>query len=268
MRLDVLLCDTAAIESLQLAIRLGQDLSRRIAPYFNESWQELESRAVSREFDVVIVQPSFPPSRSSGFSPIEQLSRVQSILGPGRLVLFVGDSRQDLSCRKAIAILPAPIVLVRGADDHPGSILRAVARSWSFQRLAPILNGSVGDGVPKLGTQEVVLALLVGWPPPAGVADVAKTLGLSPRTLRRRMEDGEAPSPRELVRWGRFLEALALRSMGIHSRARLASLLGLGRADALARLSKDLTGEPLETMLRPEKEESVLRILVRRLNGT
>ena len=64
------------------------------------------------------------------------------------------------------------------------------------------------------------------------------------------MDAADLPTPKQLLRRGRLMEALCLWKMGIHSKGRIASILQLGGGSALARLSRDLTGLPFDDLLR------------------
>ena len=256
MRLDALLSDPDAIHCLRLATRMDRAQRRTCLLSLLSSWDELEARAEADLFDVAFVQPTFPLSVRSPPDGLQRLVRLHADLDPGRLIVFVCQSSLGSEPVRELTSLPFSIVLVKGIDDHPRTILRALSRAWSLSRLKPWADSLHREG--ETPNQDLALALVTGWPPPRSVEEVANRLSVSPRTLRRWMRKGEILSPRALIRWGRLLEALALHRLGIRSRARIAAVLDLGGADTLARLARDLTGHRLEEVFRPEMEEEIL----------
>ena len=265
MRLDVLVSDTQAIRSIRLALsgnrlRRGQGALRLLS-----SWNELEERAERRLFDVAFVQPTFPlpsPSPPNGF---RRLLALHEKLPPGSLIIYSCDHRADAELLTDFLALPSSLVLLKGIDDHPRTILRSLSRAWTQRWMTTALEPSFSRKGPE--DRELVLALLAGWPPRRSVGEFAKRMGVSPRTLRRRLKKGSFPSSRDLIRWGRLMEALALKTMGVRSRARLASVLELAGPEGLSRLIRDLTGLSADDLLKDEAEDNITRRLLDQISA-
>lgn len=91
-------------------------------------------------------------------------------------------------------------------------------------------------------------------------------MAVSSRTLRRRLL-GLNTSPGRLLRWGRLFEARRLWEMGVTSRTRIALVVGMADAAALAHLSVNLTGDRLGQILSPGGEEIPKRAFIRDLSA-
>ena len=265
MPVDALLHDSAAIHSLRVALRRHPSLPVKCPLCLLSSWDELHSRANEKAFDVVLVQPSFPVRTKVPPNGLRNIERLTQVLEPGRVILFLSKSDQTGALLQALAPPRFPFVLLQGIDDHPSSILRVLSRAQSHRMIRHPLGPFRADREP--GSIELVLAVLTGWPPPNSVEHLAQRLGLSPRTLRRKMAEQCLPPPGRLLRWGRLFEAVYLRKLGIRSRARIASILELGGVSALAHLAKDLTGDRLGQILRPDGEEDLLAAFFEDLAG-
>lgn len=264
MRVDFLVDGSVASHSIRLAFwHTGAHLPGCIL-HSLRSWDELEARLSQDQFDVALVQPSFPKRGQLGGNGFQEIGRLHERAPPGRIIPFLVRSDSTPENLRKLSKIGFPIVLIQGVDDDPRSLLRAVCRA----RVCALAKSSIRKArLPfDLESQKLALSALAGWPPSHSVRDMAEGLNLAGRTLRRRMNAAGLPTPQRLVRYGRLLEAHLLWTMGIRSRERIASILHISSGSALAHLTKDLTGLPTDEFFRTAQlEDLVTWILARKV---
>jgi hypothetical protein len=90
---------------------------------------------------------------------------------------------------------------------------------------------------------------------------------MSRRSLQRRLRGEGLPTPGQSVAYARFLEMYTLWSMGISSRARIASILDIADPASLGHLSQRLADRPLGHFLDPLSGEDPFDWFVRKIGG-
>ena len=263
--MDFLVEHREIVRSIWLAFRQDGGLLTGCELFPVSSWEELSDRAEHGEFDVAIVQPSFPEERNQPLAGMTQLSRLRKRLGSGRLIPFVRKSPDISTQLRDVGAMGFPIVLIDGMDDDPRSLLRAVARARTLA-LADSMRLE-NDVLLDPARLDLAVAVLAGWPPPESVGDLAAHHHLVPETLRNRLRARDLPTPVHLVRWGRLVEGLCLGRMGVPCMDRIAFLLQIGGRSSLARLSKSLTGRTFTSVLKGTQEREVISRLLKEFAG-
>ena len=262
LRVDFLVDGSGASHSLRLAFWQNGARLPGCVLHSLRSWDELEARLSQGQFDVALVQPTFPKRGRLGGNGFQEIGRLHERAPPGRIIPFLDRSDGTPGKLRSLARIGFPIVLIQGVDDDPRSLLRAVCRA----KACALAKSSLREAGLQfdLESQKLALSALAGWPPSQSVKDLAGELNLAGRTLRRRMTAAGLPTPQRLVRYGRLLEAHLLWAMGIRSRERIASILHISGGSALAHLTKDLTGLPTDEFFRTARlEDLVTGILAR-----
>jgi len=225
---------------------------------FGESWEELE-RIAGPEFDgVFVVDPSFGGHEKG---PPQQLARVKSSLGEGGLILysrFAGQRGRRLIPTR-VGAGGSLILLDRGGDDHPNSILRAIAAAASSRRFSGLLD-RLGRTLAPEGAS-LLRALFNHWPRSRSTDELAQRVNSSSRNLRRLTEIHALPSPSRILRAVRLMDGFSLRELGVTSRSRLACLLGYCDAFSLSRSFRAFAGGELDDLLLPGEWDRTAQVL-------
>lgn len=193
----------------------------------------------------------------------------------------------------------AVVVLVREGTTALGltDALRAGADiiSWqSAEHLASLVNSLLGTRDLMIPPSEVIKALCEGFSPKAcaslllycvehapmrlNVDDIASDLGVSRRSLSRRLLQSHWPAPLELIEWARLLRASLSQWMGRSGSQSLVRASGFASTAALRRSADRLLGSgelsgrvltPLyvTTMLRRRIEAESAGLLTYGLNA-
>jgi len=155
----------------------------------------------------------------------------------------------------------ASVLVVKGVDDDPASLLRALARAVALPRVRRALR-TTDQGEEPGDEGLLLLQCLCGWPPCGSAQELAKNLNVSTRTLRRRMQGAGLPCPRALVGWSHLLEAVALAQMGVADPRQISLLTGLEEPSSLYRLSRKLCGTSLPDLLKEAGIPDVVELLL------
>ena len=248
MRIVALIRNPCAVNALRCTLRREPRIRQRCSLSFLASWRELLDHETGRSFDAVFVQPDFAKVRGSSTGVDLELEVLLSTAGTHRIIPYVCSNPPSPGVLRELGEMGFIFVLVRGVDDDPGSLLRLLARVDSWQAIHPGARSEDQCGA-SLPRREILRGIL-GWPPQPSVGQVAESMHISPRTLRRMMRKVTDLSPKEAMRWGRLLEAISLWNLGIHSQARIAGVLEMGGPSNLGRLCRELTGQSLTSLIR------------------
>lgn len=238
MRVGALLPDLTAANRLRLAFSAPWQTERSTLVLYAD-WNSLVSDGLARRYDVSVVDPELGGSESRGCGYVSALERLRQTLGIHSIVLYCGRVVGRARSLGQLGALGFPFLIIRDIDDDPRSIIRVLARSRIRRRLEGLIG--LGEGhLPQEGVSPLILEAVTGWPPAETVGELARRVPTSETTLRRNCRKWGVPSPRELLRWGRVLEAVSLASLGIQRRSRIAPLVGLGHPSSLSRLLNEL----------------------------
>lgn len=262
MRVDIRISDLTVLRAIQLATQKGPFSHGQAEIRVLSSGREMVERLRSNRCDVAVVEASGSSIPAKG----QATSLLHHGHGPGRFV-FIGRPGQDESVMlEYLRAQPLAILLSNRQAHEPGDLLLALARAWTQRTLSSALARRNENRGPCANFQ--VVALTAGWPPPQSVADMAAGIKMSTRTLRRRMRERCLSGPLDLLRVGRLLDAVALSRMGLRSAGHIASVMNLGGASTLRRLSRDLTGLAITEPFESDVEGLVVEGLVDRLLRT
>lgn len=248
MRVDLLIKDLDAVVAFSRAMRSPLEGPLPIELKYLSSWQAVIRRAQDGAGDVTVVQADFPPDDSARGTWMLRLKQLTSVVPAGGVVPYVCRSDSSGSVLCAIRHVGFPFLIVQGVDDDAHSLLRILARGRGLREINRRLR-SAGNDRPDQSFH-MVLSALLGWPAAHSVSELAHRLHVSDRTLQRRLRDRGLPSPGRMIHWARVIEAEALCRMGLRSRMKLASVLGLRDPRSLPRLYQECMGEPLGERLR------------------
>ena len=197
--------------------------------------------------EVALVQPSFGGQSSPVEDGLVRMDRLRFRAQGVCVVPYLCRQDRAATSLRRLGEVGFAFFLIKDFDDDPGSILRLLASCSIHRGVLEALDGK-NHGLTREQAR-LVSELLEVWPPPESVEALAKEMKVAQRTLRRRLAGAGLRPPRHLLRWMRLLHAVVLRELGIESRTSLASLVGLGSPQTLARLFGDLTGRPIRDVL-------------------
>lgn len=265
MRIAGLFDHSRACRNLRLAFRSGTDLPFRVHLEFLSSWKELREGVRQGSYDLAFVQPCLGQPSFRPEPRLSELEQVVAFLPRDQVILYLCRPHPSATLLYDLGRLGFPFLLMLGVDDDLRGILRIVARA----RARDALQKGLADLLAELDERTLRLALdaLAGWPPPSSVKELAENLNTSRRSLSRKLQTVGLPSPGRLRSTGTLLEARTLWGMGVQSRARIASILGLADPASLSRLSRRLAGRPLSTFLEAESGEDLVDWMVRQALG-
>jgi AraC-like DNA-binding protein len=234
MRVGALIPDSIAARRLRLALSAPW-LTERPTLVLYADWHSIVSDGLAWGYDVCVVDPELGGSESRGCGYLPELERLrQALLGrQGSMVLYCGRKIDRARFLRETGTLGFPFLLIRDIDDDPRSILRVLARSRIRRQVEGAVRFKEGRLLPEVSP--IVLEAVSGWPPAMSVTELARRVPTSESSLRRNCRKWGVPSPRELLRWSRVLEAVALASLGIRRWSRIAPLLGLEHPGSLSR---------------------------------
>jgi AraC-like DNA-binding protein len=165
-----------------------------------------DAQRIGREATVLVLVAGSDTSAGIGFlaSSSEQDN--------ARLVLFTPDARRH---RRLVirAARHGAVVLIGQTPSELAACLRELIIPHPLPRDA---ERACRAAAGSLSPQALGLLLVAAdrASPEAGARDIAQALGISLRTLSRRVRSTELRSVTELVAWGRLLRALALADAG------------------------------------------------------
>jgi len=264
MRIHVLIQDLEGLVALQQAVEEASGEVRDCHLHICGSWEQLVQGAREGKVELAVVQPLFStPGRVTPSIAIN-LGRIEAVFGDGGPILFLGRTEAERGILSHLAASRFRFVLVQGDDNDPRRIIRLLSRAEGFRIIS--MTEFLADSAKAPRALRSLTSLLTGWPPPESARGVAEGFNVSPRTLRRHMAELGLITPRRAIRWGRLLEAALIWRMGVRSRKRIASIVGLADVPTLAHLCRDLTGVGLDRILAVGGPEEVLEGLGRELS--
>lgn len=240
MRIAAFLQSPESHRTLRVAFPAATRHRQQDPLHFLQDWGQLLSHGRSGRYDVFLIELDSHENSSWPAPTLPQLEELRAVVEPQGIVLYVHPPLKT-GFLTDLGRMGFPFLVFKGIDDDAGSLLRVLARAAVRRRIFRLLG--TFDDILAPPTQWLLLETLSGWPAPGSVRELAKSMGKSPRTLRRDASEGELPCPRELLRWARLLEAAALAGLGVRSPRDVSLLVGLEEVSSLHRLSQDLCGE-------------------------
>jgi AraC-like DNA-binding protein len=269
VRIAGLLDHSRACRNLRLAFPAGTGGADGVRLEFLSSWRELREGVREGLYDLAIVQPCLGTSLSHPEPNLAELEPLAGAWPREKVILYFCCyfccPHPSASLLHDLGRLGFPFLLILGTDDDPRNICRIVARAGArstFRKRLADLEPAISEEALRL-----VLETVAGWPPSDSVHDLASSLNMSRRSLNRRFRTEGLPSPGRLVSFARLLETSALWNMGLRSRARIASILGLSSPASLGHLSRSLAGRPLGSFLEPRPGEDPFDWVIRKIQG-
>lgn len=237
MRVGGLLPDSTAVNRLRMALSAPW-LNDRSTLVLHADWTAIVSDGAAQGIDVYVVDPELGGSESGSSGHVPGLERLRQAVGTHSVVLYCNRVVDRFRSLGQLGALGFPFLLLRDIDDDPRSILRVLARSRIRGRLQTGLG--LGENRIRQEVPPLIFDAVSGWPPVETVEELARRIPTSETTLRRNCRKWGVPSPRELLRWSRVLEAFSLASLGVRRRSRIAPLVGLRHPSSLSRILKEL----------------------------
>lgn len=247
--MGVLQHDPRAHAALRTALR--PEMGRRPVHEFAPSWATLLEWAAGGVIELAVVDPWYGTATGPDLG---RLLVLQDRLGPRAIIAYTSALRWAPADRIAPQDLRIPLLTV-GVDDDVGRFRRAMgsaaASTCLLQDAQRLLDG-------RLAADQVDLAFAILDPYRAAddLCEVARSLGVGGRELRRRATRSRIPAPRVLHRWSRVFLAVGLHRLGIRNRTTQAACLGYNDATSVNRLFRELLGRPAGTVLGDDEQEA------------
>jgi len=211
----------------QRALRLGAALPVNARLHSFERWTQLDEL---REYEapVVVVDPLACDRAYDLDHALHVVARCAS------LIVYTVVSASAMRRLLDVPMLGGAALILEGIDDSP-ALLRSTVECAHVAADARSANGDVLDHIGPLpaDVERALANLMLTGTAPLTVNALARAAHMSVRTLERRLEDGQAPSPSQLIKTARAVLArrlLSSSSMPVHEVARR---VGYAKLDSL-----------------------------------
>lgn len=235
--LALLLPDAAA------SARFASALDARDRVIHAPSWRQLLRLVMRYPVDLCVIDV-YDPFRPISFNQLQRFRRRH----PNLAIVVHSDFRGreadlfDLGRLQVDGVFQATGHEPRSATRH--AVERALARATA-SRVLRVVDGRL----PPFALDAL------GWAVESAerdvrVADLAAALGTTPRSLGRDLREHDLPSPRQLLAWGRILQAVRMLETAGSTVDEVAYRVRYSTGGALRRAIKRLTGLPPRTLIR------------------
>jgi len=227
--------------------------------YFATGWRDLQTSACRLPGCPVIVDPAFPGARQSG---IEELRILRARL-PECPIIGHGDPH-GAWCRTSVRNeIGFVAILAKGVDDSPEAVRLAALRAADCAGTERLLV-SARDRVPR-SIHRLLDAVLYGSLTRCSVGGLARTMGLSPRTLTRQCRSHGLPTPKRLLSLAVIFHVERLVRWSGHRRGPVALALGFSdTANYVHFVKRTLDATPTEIARRGGLDH-VAQVMLREL---
>lgn len=225
------------------------------------SWADVSAALSAQKAMVAVVDPYW--GGAFDLSSIQKLSREY----PGCVYCYADFSKRPAGEHVRLLLsVGVERVVTLGVDDTCDELAFVLDRAAGMQLLGPLLR-RLKELLP------LPQYLAFRWSIREGrhetsVESMARALGVRPRTVRRWFEKSLTMSPRDVVDWGRLLQAGAVMQVTHLPPKELASVLRFSDYRGLVRMHRRLVGENVEGTLNGESLfPSVAAALLRAVQG-
>jgi AraC-like DNA-binding protein len=222
---------------------------------------ELETVIRTRTIDVVVVDPQAPgPTDLAALGPL--LAKHPAL----PVIAYVSVSAEGMRRSLALAAFGLRHIVLRGYDDQP-----AAFRTTVDQARADMLTDSLLDRLAPFRARlpaplDAAIAILFRAPHTVrGAAAIARLAGLPIRTCSRALQRAGLASARAFVRAARVIRAYHYLRGGSDRVTDVATRLGYGTPDALARDTRDVTGCRPSALVHTVRPDALVAIVADRL---
>ena len=252
MRVTILLDRPEFLRSLQRPFRPGRSSSSGVRFRALSTWRDLEEDVRGGGCDLAVLDPFVGSDAGGAHGNLVRLERLAPEWDRDRLIILLPHADVVPKTIPDLGLSGFTFLLIHGIDDHPNAVVRALARARGRQLLRERWRARCpGISEEKAG---LLLDMVAGWPPVGSARELATRFHVSRRTLHRRLNKENLPSPGRLVSCGRLLEVCVLWQIGIRNRASLASIVGLSEASSLGHLARRRADRPLGEFLGREAD--------------
>jgi len=263
IRIQALLDDLKAAATLRFVLRRPPGDPAGPCLRCAGTWEDLLDGIACGSVDVSVVDPW-----AGGAQPSvgRRIGFLDEHLGPGRVVLYLSPVTYDADALVEIGRAGFSSILISGVDDDPAALRRALGGAAAhvfLDKTAERLDGHL---------EPAAMGFLVGALAAAIAAqrvdDLARALLMDVPSLRARTRTLDLPTPRELLRWGRLIQVLGFRRLGVGSTASLAYHTGYGDPGSLCRLFRTLLGHPASKVPDADAERLVAEGILGRIGSS
>lgn len=262
IRIYAVLDDLQAGANLRSVLRCSPGGSAGPHLVFAGDWEGLREEVACRSVDVAVVDPW-----AGGARPLVSgtLGFLGEHLGYGRVVFYLSRARCDSNALAEMGRAGFSSVPTVGLDDDPRALRRALGNAAAQVFLDQVMARL--DGRLKPDTRTFLAAVLAAAIGTERVDELARALLMDLRSLRTRTRALGLPYPRDLLRWGRLIQAFGFSRMGVGSVIRLAYHTGYCDPGSLCRLFRELLGHPAGEVPQTDAERLVAEGILTRMGG-
>jgi AraC-like DNA-binding protein len=185
-------------------LRLTSALATRFDVAFCDRCSELSSLARQTEVVMLIAEPR----DRDGTSVAHVVARLRGDLSSRPILAYV--PQQLSSSRDILDMANAGVTdLIRAGFDDDGLALRSALRNAAINCTSNFVRSHIAGVIPE-DALPIVMFILDEARASLSVSEIARALGMSRRTLLRRLQRDRLPAPRSLIGWCRLILAARL----------------------------------------------------------